>query len=84
MIHSLSGGVIAENGVVTFAKVRVGDMPCWYLAPFKVEAGQHVLVPYGGGTAEGVVERVENCTPQTAPVSVKRAKEILALLPQNS
>ncbi len=84
MIHSLSGGIIAENEIFTFAKVRVGDAPCWYIAPFKVEAGDRVLVPTLTGTAEGSVERVENCTPQTAPVSVKRAREILSLLRKNS
>ena len=84
MIHSLSGGVIAENEVYTFAKVRVGGVPAWFIAPFKVEAGDLVLVPTAGGPSEGEVERVENCTPQTAPVSVKRAREILALLPKKS
>ena len=84
MIHSLSGGVIADNEMYTFAKVRVGGAPCWFLAPFKVEAGDRVLVPTAGGEAEGEVERVEFCTPQTAPVSVRRAREILALLPKNS
>ncbi len=84
MIHSLSGGVIAENEIMRFAKVRLAEGVAWYLAPFLVEAGDKVLVPYGGAEAEGEVERVELCSPQTAPVSVKRAREILSLLPKNS
>ena len=84
MIHSLSGGVIADGTIYTFAKVRVGEVPMWFIAPFAVKAGDRVLVPLGGGTAEGEVERTENCSPATAPVSLKRAREILALLPKNS
>lgn len=85
MIHSLSGGVIAENGIYTFAKVRVEDSPCWYLAPRIVKAGDKVLVPFGKAElpAEGVVERVETCTDQTAPVPVRRAREILQILGGN-
>ena len=80
MIHSLSGGVIADNEMYTFAKVRTQDAPYWYIAPFKVEAGDLVLVPTPNGNQEGTVERVEYHTPQTAPVSPKRAREILCLL----
>lgn len=79
MIHSLSGGVIAANEVYTFAKVRIGDTPRWYIAPFRVKAGDPVLAPTESGPQEGVVERVENCTPQTAPVSVKYARELIRL-----
>ena len=71
MIHSLSGGVLADGEVYTFAKVDVAGTPCWYLAPRKVEAGNKVL---------GVVVRTENCTRQTAPVPVGRAKNILRIL----
>ena len=80
MIHSLSGGVIADNEIYTFAKVRIGDVPRWYLSPLKVEAGDRVLVPTANGEEEGTVERVENCTPQTAPIPIRRAAEILAVL----
>ena len=83
MIHSLSGGVIADNEIYTFAKVRIGDMPRWFIANLRVEAGDRVLVPTSDGTEEGTVERVENCTPQTAPIPVRRAAEILAVLPKN-
>ncbi len=84
MIHSLSGGVIADNEMYTFAKVRTDGVPAWFLSPFRVKAGDLVLVPAAGGEAVGEVERVENCTPQTAPVPVKRAREILGIVPKNS
>ena len=80
MIHSLSGGVLGDGGVYTFAKVRVEETPCWYLAPRGVKAGSRVRVPFGRGTAEGTVERVEACTPHTAPVPMNRAREILEIL----
>ena len=79
MIHSLSGGVIADNMPKTFAKVLVADMPHWYIAPFPVEVGEKVLAPVGAGESceEGVVLKVETCTPQTAPVPVSRAKSLV-------
>ena len=42
MIHSLSGGVIAENGVHTFVKVDVMGTPCWYLSARRLPAGTRV------------------------------------------
>lgn len=80
MIHSLSGGVLSDGGVYGFAKVRVNDVPRWYLNGCGAEAGDRVLVPFGGGNAEGVVERVESCTAQTAPCSLRHAAQILAVL----
>ncbi len=75
MIHSLSGGVIADNMPVTFAKVDILGMPYWYIAPFKVEVGEKVLAPYKEGRlVEGIVLKVETCSPQTAPVPLSRAK----------
>ena len=47
MIHSLSGGVLGDNGVYTFAKVEVEGAPRWYVAPFPVKEGDTVAVPYG-------------------------------------
>ncbi len=80
MIHSLSGGVLADGGFYEFAKVRVGETPRWYLNGCGAAAGDRVLVPFGGGSAEGVVERTESCTAQTAPCPFKRAAEIIAVL----
>ncbi len=85
MIHSLSGGVLAENGIHVFAKVDVGGMPAWFLAPRTLAAGTRVVVPAGSGRAEGVVLRCEDCTRQTAPVPLNRARTILRVLdpPEN-
>lgn len=76
MIHSLSGGVIADNMPLTFAKVEIAGSPYWYIAPFAVEAGEKVLAPFGreGRLVEATVLKVETCTPQTAPIPVSRAK----------
>ena len=50
MIHSLSGGVIADDGIYTFVKVDAEGTPRWYLAPvFRPKAGDRVRVPLGGG-----------------------------------
>ncbi|MGN0822528.1 MAG: hypothetical protein ACI4NG_02015, partial [Candidatus Gallimonas sp.] len=90
MIHSLSGGVIAENGCHTFAKVRFlndpvyGDRPYWYLCPFpSAEAGSRVLAPVGRREEmrEGVIERIERgVSEQCAPVPMNRVREIAALV----
>lgn len=80
MIHSMSGGVLSDNEVYTFVKVEVEGAPCWYLAPDHVQEGALVLVPHGYMSAQGRVLKVERCTQQTAPVPMKCAREILALL----
>ncbi len=84
MIHSMSGGVLAENKVNDFAKVKVGDVPAWYLSLPEAKEGDKVLVPFGGGTREGVIERIERCDTFTAPVSPRRAKRILCILGKNA
>lgn len=76
MIHSLSGGVIADNSPMLFAKVDMSGAPRWYLAPFPVQAGDKVLAPFGNDAAVGTVIRVEQCTRQTAPVPVNRIKAL--------
>ena len=74
MIHSLSGGVLSDGSVMTFAKVQLSEGPRWFLAPFPVRQGDIVLAPVGEGTEEGVVLKTEFCTRQTAPIPVKSAK----------
>ncbi len=81
MIHSLSGGVLADNGIYTFVKVEVEGAPRWYLAgEFRVKAGDRVRVLFNGKECEGTVLRTEDCTRQTAPVPLNRAAAILAVL----
>ena len=81
MIHSMSGGVLSDGGIYTFAKVRFEDTVGWYLAPRGVKAGDRVMAPFRGESREGVVERIESCTAQTAPVPPSRAQEIERILP---
>ena len=96
MIHSLAGGVLADGEIYTFAKVRAGEEAMWYLVPelvfvkegdrvlvpelVFVKEGDRVLVPEGRLTREGVVEKLERCTRQTAPVPMSRIKEIAGLV----
>ena len=84
MIHSLSGGVIAENGTYTFAKVEIDGAPYWFLSPFPVREGDRVLAPFGRGDLprEGIVRRVETASAQCAPVPMNRAKELYEVLPR--
>ena len=81
MIHSLAGGVLADGEIYTFAKIRTGEAAMWYLVPelVFVKEGDRVLVPEGHFTREGVVEKLERCTRQTAPVPVRLAIEIVWL-----
>jgi hypothetical protein len=91
MIHSLSGGVIAENGTHTFVKVifsddpLYGDRPYWYLCPFSgAKEGDHVLAAVGRRTgAEGVILKVEECSTQCAPFPMNRITEIEELIQVN-
>ena len=81
MIHSLSGGVIADGNIYTFVKVELDGEPRWFICPFPVKEGDRVLLPFNYiEEREGVVLKTENCTAQTAPCSVKRAPEILKTL----
>lgn len=82
MIHSMSGGVIADGEVYTFAKVEVEGAPYWYLAPDSVKEGDAVLVPFGksGALQQGVVKKVERGTRQTAPYPMNRISSVEAVL----
>ena len=80
MIHSMSGGVLGENPILTFAKVEAEGSLFWYLAPEGIAEGARVEVPLGTRRAEGVVVKVERCDRQTAPFPVNRLKEIERIL----
>ena len=81
MIHSLSGGVLADGDIYTFVKVEVEGASRWYLSPLPVKEGDKVIVPLNLlEEREGVVLKVESHTVQTAPCPVKRAPEILKVL----
>ena len=80
MIHSMSGGVLSDGMMYTFAKVRFEDTIGWYLAPRGVKAGDRVIAPVRGESREGVVERLEVCSAQTAPVPLSRVLQIERVL----
>ncbi len=86
MIHSLSGGIIADNEILTYCKVEICEGAyCgekrWYISPFKVEAGNSVSVPVGKAAGvKGTVLRVDKVTKQTAPYPVGRTAEIEKVL----
>lgn len=83
MIHSLSGGVLSENGNHTFTKVEIGGASYWFLSPFStVKEGDIVLVPFGKFDLprEATVLKVEENTAQCAPVPMNKIKEILEIL----
>lgn len=85
MIHSMSGGVIRDQGSYIFVKVALdGDpAPRWYIAEFDVEEGDRVSVPIGRAQtpAPATVLRVEsNVSGQVTPVPLRSAKKIIAKL----
>ena len=89
MIHSLSGGVIRQNGCYTFVKVvfeeaLYADRSFWYVCPFsEVEEGSFVLAPVGvrERMLRGKVIKVERgVNEQCAPYPMNRIKEVARLL----
>ncbi|MCM1440608.1 MAG: hypothetical protein NC131_15635 [Roseburia sp.] len=86
MIHSMSGGIIADNGNLTYCKVEIAEGASvgeirWYISPYRVEAGDFVLVPVGRQSGvKGRVLRVDNVTKQTAPYPVNRTAEVERVL----
>ena len=84
MIHSLAGGDVTFNDNLDFAKVKLLDgldkgNICWYITNIiDLKVGDIVLVPYGRSNVQAEVLRIDkNVSVLNAPVSVKRAKEIL-------
>lgn len=82
MIHSLSGGIIADYDNLIYAFVRTdGGEKAWCISPFPlIKAGDRVSVPLRDSMAEGEVIRVEQVTKQTAPYPVNRTREIDRIL----
>lgn len=83
MIHSLSGGVISENGRYTFVKTELDGMPCWYLSPVSsIKVGDRISVPFGraGLPREAVVLRVLEADRQCAPCPMNHIREIYEIL----
>lgn len=77
MIHSMSGGVLSDGSLYTFAKVETEGNARWYLSVFPVSEGEIVLCPSEGGHIEGRVLRVERCDRKSAPVPPKNAPYLM-------
>ncbi len=84
MIHSLAGGDIRGEQFYDFAKVELLDSANahdirWYtFSIFDLQVGDIVVVPNGYLTAKAKVLQInKNVSSFSAPISPKRAKEIL-------
>ena len=84
MIHSLSGGVIKDDGGHTFVKVviRGEETGRWYLSDeFPVLVGMRVVVPFKDGHAEGVVERVDaGLSAKATPIPLGKAQSVISVV----
>lgn len=89
MIHSLSGGVIADNGYYTFVKVvfedeRYADRPYWFVSPTSsVEVGNAVLASpskQSPALRARVVKVEKNVSSQCSPIPMNRITEIQAII----
>ncbi len=83
MIHSTSGGIIREKIFFDFAKVQfeTGESYFYINKIPLLKEGDFVLVPFGNGEVKGKVLRIDRKVSQdVAPVSIKRAKEIICVL----
>ena len=86
MIHSMCGGGLKDNRILSFAKVKFinnplsEDRPYWYINNIKgLKAGDEVEAPFGksGTKFKAVVLRVDyNVSEQTAPIPVKYMCEL--------
>ena len=82
MIHSLSGGIIAdyEDLIYVFVRLESGEKR-WFISPFPlVKVGDGVQVPGRACPERGEVLKVERVTKQTAPFPVNRTREIERIL----
>lgn len=86
MIHSLSGGVLCDVGIYTFAKVEYAEGELagrrfWYQSEFpSLKEGDEVLVPALGALVRGRVVALEVASAQTAPYPLNRIKAIETIL----
>ena len=82
MIHSLSGGVIKDNGVHRLVKVSTGGDERYYLSDeFAVSVGDKVIVPTerGAETCE-VLKVLSNITSQNSPLNLKQTESVINIV----
>lgn len=93
MIHSMCGGGLKDNQVLTLAKIKfidnpyAQDRPYWYICNiFGVKSGDTVTAPFNslGGAYnvyKATVLRVDsNVNEQTSPVPIKHMQELIEKL----
>ncbi len=86
MIHSLSGGVLCDVGIYTFAKVECEEGETagrrfWYLSEIpSLKEGDEVLVPTLGALVRGRVVALEVASAQEAPYPLNRIRAIERVL----
>jgi len=87
MIHSMCGGGLKDNEVLSFAKVVfddnpvAGSRPYWYKSAVRgLKSGEKVLAPFGRDNAVYVatVIRVDEASEQTPPMPLGRMGTITA------
>ena len=81
MIHSMCGGELKDNEVISFVKIEFIDNPLaekrpyWYKSAVPgLTTGDKVLAPFGKNDLEyaAVVIRVDRVSEQTPPMPVAR------------
>lgn len=85
MIHSMCGGGLKDNEILSFAKVTFDDNPLaekrpyWYkCAIIGLNVGEKVLAPFGKDGREYVatIVRVDRASEQTPPMPLGRMGSI--------
>lgn len=91
MIHSMCGGGLKDNEVISFAKVvfdgnpLAGDRLYWYKNDIVgLKAGDKVAVPFGksGNEFIATVVRVDLASEQTPPMPLSRMASVLRIINQ--
>lgn len=91
MIHSMCGGGLKDNEVISFAKVVFEDNPLADKRPYwckndiiGLKAGDKVAVSFGknGNEFVATVVRVDLASEQTPPVSLSRMASVLRIINQ--
>lgn len=89
MIHSMCGGGLKNNEILSFAKVKFCEesapagvdcsRPYWFISEIPLlKAGDKVLAPIGEKSYEAVVLRVDLSSEQTPPFPIKSMKKLIS------
>ncbi len=90
MIHSMCGGGLKNNEILSFAKVKFFpenapegldvSRTYWFISEIPLlRAGDKVLAPLsGGGSCEAIVLRVDLSDEQTPPMPLRAMKKLIS------